>query len=310
MPARRILLATLVTLGTLPLFGASCDKKSVADTTPVASPVVLAAPAGAGAGSKPPVAPVLPGIDSTALGVAARARLAQLGDKLASPCGKAHSLRKSLETDAACKRAPFAGRYVVRLLALDLTDEEIGAAYGARYASTAPLTIPVDAAAYEGQPRATVRIVEFFDYGCPHCRLVLPVLEELVRRYAGDVVVYFKHYPLGGRAESVQAAMAALSAQRQGKFRELHKRMLDGQDDLSRPALLRYARAARLDEQQTARDLDDPRLRERVLADKADGERAGLEGTPTLFVNGRLYTDPNTPELLADWIDEELAVNR
>src|SRR5688500_2743735 len=60
-------------------------------------------------------------------------RFEALADALPSPCGKAHSLRKSATSDASCKRAPFAARYVARLLGDDLADGEIRALYEVRY---------------------------------------------------------------------------------------------------------------------------------------------------------------------------------
>ncbi len=57
-------------------------------------------------------------------------------------------------------------------------------------------------------------------------------------------------------------------------------------------------------------DYNDPSVAARIDADKAEGERGDLEGTPTVYFNGRKFSDPITVEDATDWIDEELAASK
>src|SRR5687768_10036301 len=98
---RGIFIASAFSVLSLALLGASCDKKSVAEpANPDPGPPAPfeAPPKPSDAKPTPVKTPETPPAD----------RLGALADKLPSPCGKAHSLRKSLEGDPACKRAPFA----------------------------------------------------------------------------------------------------------------------------------------------------------------------------------------------------------
>src|SRR5262249_33258570 len=116
---------------------------------------------------------------------------------LKSPCGKAHSLRTSFSSDTSCKRAPFAVRYVVSLL-----QDEAGAAdarkeYAKKYDKTAqPVSFDVSRAPHAGTDDARIRLVEFFDYECPHCQLFKPAMEQVISDKPGLVSVSFMMYPI------------------------------------------------------------------------------------------------------------------
>jgi protein-disulfide isomerase len=155
-----------------------------------------------------------------------------------------------------------------------------------------------------------VQIVEFFDYNCHHCRDKAPVLDALAAKYPDGVVIYFKNFPLQGNKDSAMAAAAALAAQRQGKFLEMHHKLFDGAGAHDKSSLERYARELGLDPSRFAADLSDPGTAARVEADRQEGIKAGIQGTPTVYVGGRLMSDPLVTELLVSWVDEELAVNR
>jgi protein-disulfide isomerase len=303
-------LALLLGVWSLALVGASCDKKSSATPNHVETPAGDTPSDPKESAAAKPVVENLPGMDLKDLDDKLKARFYVLVDKLQSPCGKAHSLRTSLKTDPACRRATFAGRYVAFLLTVELSNEEITELYKNRYGQTQIHKFDLADSPYEGIPTAPVVLVEFFDYACPHCRMFRSVLEDVGREYPSDVVVYFKHFPLGGHKDSIPAAMAAIAAQKQGKFREMHIKLFEGQDH-SQEALVGYAKAIGLDLKKFEADMNDPAVRAKVTRDRAEGDKVGLQGTPALYINGRTYSDtPMAPELLVGWIKEELAVNR
>ena len=112
----------------------------------------------------PPSAEV-PGVDISKLDDRAKKRFADMLDRLQSPCGKSHSLRKSLLEDESCKRAPFAARYVAMLIDEDLEDLEVRAAYDGRYRDDQRHKLDVSKAPSVGTVGGSIVLVEFLDYG-------------------------------------------------------------------------------------------------------------------------------------------------
>lgn len=283
------------------LVGASCNKASKEDAAP---PKPDARPA-----AEEPLA----GIDVSDLSPAERQQFFRILDAAPSPCGKAHSLRTSLKDDKDCRRAPFAARYVKKLAGFGGEDQEVLDFVKRRYDQAKAHTFDLTGVAYEGVPNAPVQIVEFFDYSCPHCKLAMPVLEDVVAEYPSDVVVYFMQFPLGGggHPQSMSLAAAALAAQKQGKFREMHKKLFAAQDgEQSDDAVRAIAKGLGLDMARFEKDWKDPATKALVEKQKQAGLDADIDGTPGIFMNGRTYTDPHELEFMKSWVDEEIAVKR
>lgn len=290
----------------LALGGASCDKKSVAKPAPDPGPAVpFEAPAKKDAvkAEQAPAAEPTGGKPATG---GEGDRFAKLAEKLPSPCGKAESLKRTLEAnDPACKSAPFARRFVVDMLKLDAPDDEITDLYRNRFGAREELGFTFRETPFSGTPNAPVTIVEFYDYACPHCREAAPVLEKFVAERGKDVVLYYKQYPL--HKESMDLARGAIAAQKQGKFHALHTKLFGA---TTRDDVFRMAKEAGLDMQKFTADFNDPSTTAKINADKEEGQKARLQGTPTIYMNNRMYMDGLTPERLGDWVDEELALNR
>jgi len=263
-----------------------------------------------GGKKNPPPTAEVPGVDVSKLDDRAKQRFAGFLDSLQSPCGKTQSLRKSLLEDQSCKRAPFAARYLAMLVDEDLEDLEVRAAYDGRYRDDDKHEFDLSKAPSVGPRGAPIVLVEFFDYGCPHCAAFRSILDEVIEAYPNDVVVYFKHFPLSGHVNSEPAARAAMAAARQGKFREMHELLFEHQEEQSAAQLLGYAEQIGLDMTRFQADFADKGVAALIAADKEEGIQAGVEGTPALYINGKNYTDPLGFPFLKDWIDEYLAVNR
>jgi protein-disulfide isomerase len=304
------------------LGGASCTKTSKGDPAPEPAPVAPAA-AGQPAPAAPPAATTaaattppakakqeaLPGVDLADLPAEAKEQFFRLTDSAPSPCGKAQSLRAALK-DPTCKRAPFAGKYLKKLAAFGAEDAEVLDFYKKRYQQDATFKFDLARAPYEGQPTAKVKIVEFFDYGCPACKTASPMIEDLVVAYPGQVVVYYMHFPLRAHPQSPSVAAAAIAAQRQNKFRQMHRKLFEIQGAHGDDDIRKVARAVGLDMKRFEADWKSPETKALVDADQKQGNDAKLEGTPQLYVNGRMYSDPVEIDWVKSWIDEELAVNQ
>ena len=270
--------------------------------------------AGAGTGNATAEGPV----DTTALAGVELGKLAgdkaqlfyQLIGSLKSPCGKAHSLRTSYASDTTCKRAPFAVRYVVALLEDEASETEARSEYAKKYEKPAqPVTFDVSKAPHAGTDDARIRLVEFFDYECPHCQLFKPQMEQVVSDKPGQVSVSFMMFPIESRhPESRSAAQAAIAANQLGKFKEMHDKLFEATPRHSREHVVGYAKALGLDPARFEKAYEDASAQ--VTTDLKQGETAGVDSTPTLFFNDRKYDGPMNPKYIEMWIDEEVAVNR
>jgi len=237
-------------------------------------------------------------------------RFDKLVDKLASPCGKSHSLRTSFTTDKECARAPFAVKYVADLITDGATDDDVREMYGDRYKADAPKRgFKLDAnVPHFGPEDGRVVMVEFFDYGCPACAEFRNELKAAAEAFPNDVVLYYKQYPLAAHEHSKGAAQAALAAGKQGKYHEMHEVLFSNAPAHTRDKLDQYAKQVGLDMAKFQADF--AAAEAQVNADKKEGEDAEVSGTPTLFINGRVYEGPPMSKYVKMWVEEELAVNR
>lgn len=157
-----------------------------------------------------------------------------------------------------------------------------------------------------GPANAPVTIVEFSDLQCPYCARAGSMLRQAQEKRAGDVRLVFRHFPLPMHPEAAKAAEASQCAQDQGKFWELHDRLLANQKALQVTELKKHAAEVGLDAPTFASCLDSGKHQQLVQEDIAAGRAVGVSGTPTIFVNGRLWVGAPSPDEMANVIEEEL----
>lgn len=138
----------------------------------------------------------------------------------------------------------------------------------------------------DGPDDALVTLVAFSDFECPYCDEVRPQLTRLREELGDDVRIVFRHLPLGFHASAQLAAEAAVAAAEQDKFWPFHDVLFAHQDALSRADLETYAEQVGLDMKKFRAALDDRRHHDAVVADAASGGSIGVQGTPTVFING------------------------
>jgi len=251
----------------------------------------------------------LQGIDVSKLASEKQDLFYKLVGSLSSPCGKAHSLRTSYATDTSCKRAPFAVRYVEALIEDEGTEAQVREEYDKKYKAAAePVKIDYSKAPRIGNDDAPIRLVEFFDYQCPHCQAFKPMLEAVAHANEGKVVEYFMMFPLSKHENSKNASQAAVAANEMGKFKEMHDLLFARSPQHTKEEIMGYAKelgldTAKFEQLYTA-------AQAQVEHDIAQGESVGVDSTPTLFFNERKYEGPLHPKYIGMWIEEELAVNR
>ncbi|WP_133500505.1 DsbA family protein [Cognatilysobacter terrigena] len=152
----------------------------------------------------------------------------------------------------------------------------------------ATLRIPVTAADHIfGSTHAAVTLVEYGDYQCPHCAVAQLPVKQILVRYAGSVMLVFRHFPLS--EVHPMAGMAAEAAEFAGshmKFWEMHDALFANQPRLSPETLQSLATELELSAHALREALASGRYAPKVQADFVGGVRSGVNGTPTFFVNG------------------------
>lgn len=150
-----------------------------------------------------------------------------------------------------------------------------------------------------GNASAPVTIVAFTDYQCPSCAAMHPTLERLVTEYGGKVRLVTRDFPLSQHAEALKAAEAAEAAREQGKYWEYIHILLRNQSALTVDKLKGYATELSLDRTRFDNALDSGKFSESVQRDVEDGMKLGINGTPTIFINGRRVSAKSYEDLKA-----------
>ena len=154
---------------------------------------------------------------------------------------------------------------------------------------TAPQDIPVGNSPAQGNADAAVTLVEFSDLECPYCAQVAPILDSVAKAYPRDVRVVFKHFPLSFHPKARAAAAAAMAAGNQGKFFEFRYRVAPHFRTLGDSLYLAVAQELKLDMERFKKEMVlTPEVNRQLDADMELGRKVGVEGTPTIFVNGKL----------------------
>jgi len=165
--------------------------------------------------------------------------------------------------------------------------------------------INVTGSPFRGTADAPVIIALFTDFQCPYCARILPLLNQVLEKYQGKVKLVFQNFPLSTHQFARKAASAALAAGKQGKFWELHDRLFQNYNRLNDQVVQEQAKELGLDLQKFDKDMADPQIMQVINQDMQDGAKAGVRGTPTLFVNGSLLRNTNLEGFQAA-IDKEL----
>ena len=159
-----------------------------------------------------------------------------------------------------------------------------------------------------GSPKAPVTIVEFSDFQCPFCLRVAPTLKKIRATYGDKVRIVWKDFPLTQiHPQAFKAGEAGQCAAEQGKFWEYHDQLFGNQQALMPDDLKKYAAAVGIDEARFNSCLDMSKQAEVVRDGVAQGNRLGINSTPTVFVNGRRVSGAQPYEVFAAAIDEELS---
>ncbi len=148
-----------------------------------------------------------------------------------------------------------------------------------------------------GYSDAQITVVEFGDFQCPACGAVHPIMKQLRQEYTDASIRFvFRHFPLPQHQYAALAAQAAETAHAQGKFWEYHDMLFENQQSLNREDLEHYAQTVGLDVEAFKKALDENTYKDTVQQDVSTGRSVGIQGTPTIFINGVPYEGQYTLE--------------
>jgi protein-disulfide isomerase len=186
--------------------------------------------------------------------------------------------------------------------------KEVGAKVAAAPAAPAaqnkpsgPVQVSSKTGSVKGDPKAPVVIVEWYDFQCPFCSKILPIIEDTMKdpEVAGKVAFVFKQFPLSFHPQAMPSAKASLAAGRQGKFVEMHDKLFANQRELSEANYEKWAQELGLDLAKFKKDYADPAIEQQVKDEMAEGQKSGVRGTPTVFIgvnNGDHYKVTQAPD--------------
>jgi protein-disulfide isomerase len=159
----------------------------------------------------------------------------------------------------------------------------------------------------KGNPKAPITLVVFSDFQCPFCSRVEPTLKQVEAAYGDKVRIAWKHKPLPFHPNAMPAAEAAEAAREQGKFWQMHDKMFAAQQELSPASYERWARELGLDLTRFKASVASGKWKARIQEDDAQAGRLGIDGTPTMVVNGEKVVGAVPFENLKAAIDRALA---
>jgi protein-disulfide isomerase len=156
----------------------------------------------------------------------------------------------------------------------------------------------------QGNENASIELVEYGDYQCPHCGHAYPIIKSIQEKMGDKLKFIFRNFPLAeSHPNALNAAVASEAAALQNKFWEMHDHLFEYQTRLDDVSLIKYAAQLHLNVEHFEKDFEKPELIQKVDADFESGVRSGVNGTPSFFINGEKYEDSWDEETLLAYLE-------
>lgn len=239
------------------------------------------------------------GLDTGDLDAAEKTVLSEILKEQFDPCGKAGSFFDALNSADSCDAAPRLAKLVVARLADGWSKKQTVALMMKELAQLSQkFEFDLTGVPCLGDKRAGQKIiVEFSDFQCPFCAKAFQPAKAAAEKYGA--LLCAKQLPLDFHEFSRPAALAALAAHQQGKYWEYADRVLEQQAALSEERLVAIAKELSLDMAQFKADRASDAIAAAVKRDLDESELAGVEGTPSFFVDGIAVSFESLEDALA-----------
>ena len=237
----------------------------------------------------------VPGFDFNRLPAPAKKELVSVLTDEFDYCGRPLTLLASLKKGDACKHT----RRLVGLAATMAADGSSSSeiiVHLSKYNqgfNKARASFKPDERQCTGPKDAKVTMVEFSDFECPACAAARPILEEYVKQRAatGNTLrLCWMAYPLPMHPHAMYAGQAALFARDAGKFWQLHDALFDNQMSISEDFIKQLVTKQGLDAKAFEKAITSKKYVEEIEAMKEAGKKAGVDSTPSIYLNGRKYS--------------------
>lgn len=153
-----------------------------------------------------------------------------------------------------------------------------------------------------GNPDGDTTLVEFFDYNCPYCRRVAPVMAEAEAADPRLRIVY-KEFPILG-ADSLFAAKAALAAQLQDRYLAFHEALMRTDSAVDPDLVLSVAAEVGLDMERLKTDMDDPAVSDAIDRNLELARALRITGTPGFIAGSQVLRGATDLANLQTFIDQ------
>jgi protein-disulfide isomerase len=150
---------------------------------------------------------------------------------------------------------------------------------------------------FYGYPVSDIELVQYGDFQCRDCWNVYPDIKLLQDMMGRKMKFVFRHFPRPNINHlALEAAVAAETAALQDKFWYMHDILYENHGNLTRPALIQFAKDIDLDMLLFELQREDKKVFRKVISDFESGVKSGVNITPTFFINGLRYCGPNNFE--------------
>lgn len=167
----------------------------------------------------------------------------------------------------------------------------------------------------KGGREAKIVLIEYSDFQCPACKTYHPLLKKLTEEFGDKIAFVYRFFPLRQIHKNADlASQAAQAAGLQGKFWEMHDLIFDHQRDWAEVPkadvfFIGYAESLALDMNKFKNDIDSEAVKKRVDGDYQGGIDAGINSTPTFYLNGKKMQNPRSYEEFSKIISDAIAAS-
>jgi protein-disulfide isomerase len=247
----------------------------------------------------------LPGIDASSFTPREKHELARYVAEFPAPCPEvAVSVAQCVLEKRPCAACLPAARAIAQAVREGLAREQVQDLYKERFDASSTKRIPLEGSPSRGPEGGPVVVVEFADFECPFCQKIAPELDALWASHKDKVRFVYKFMPLAMHPHGELAARAAIAAQMQGKFWEMHHQLFANGQHLEPADLEAYAKAIGLDVDRFRADMQSPAVTARLDTDRKLADQLGVKGTPSIYIDGRAYDSKVDME---QWVESDIA---
>ena len=219
------------------------------------------------------------------------------------------TILECLSKEPVCPLVTRLAKYICRRAGEGVTKADIDEEYSKRVASTTAPRVDIDISESTpaGDPDAKIEIVAYVCARCPFCAFFTQEIYKSVTsgKLKGKAKYYIRPYVLQQHRGSTAGAMAMHAAEYMGKFWEMFLYMCEHYDDFDREILPDWAALQGLDPDRFRELMEDVKMVNRQIDSQKEAIRNGLDKTPFIFINRRLYTASSHPEVLVDFVEGE-----